>query len=98
MRILAHDAHDMRSLGGHGPGEVLDRIEIPSLLCLQRFATSMSDVWETKVAVMSEMKAQRYLQTYYAQGGNHARRAAEEQAVRYAESFQRVVPQVVSQL
>jgi 4-oxalomesaconate hydratase len=62
----------------------------------------VTDVWETKVAAMSEMKAQRYLQTYYAQRGeqrgNHARRASGEPAVRYAESFQRVVPQVVGQL
>ena len=37
-------------------------------------------VWEQKVAAMAEMKAQQYLQTYYAQRGeqrgNHARRAS----------------------
>ena len=49
-----------------------------------------------------EMKAQQYLQTYYAQRaeqrGNHARRASGQQEVRYAEAFQRVIPQVVSAL
>jgi 4-oxalomesaconate hydratase len=51
---------------------------------------------------MAEMKAQQYLQSYYAQRGeqrgNHARRASGRQEVRYAESFQRVLPQVVDQL
>jgi 4-oxalomesaconate hydratase len=59
-------------------------------------------VWEQKLAAMGEMKAQRYLQTYYAQRGeqrgNHARRASGDQDVRYGESFQRVLPQVVDEL
>jgi 4-oxalomesaconate hydratase len=59
-------------------------------------------VWDTKVAAMGEMKAQQYLQTYYAQRGeqrgNHARRASGDQDVRHGESFQRVLPQVVAQL
>jgi 4-oxalomesaconate hydratase len=59
-------------------------------------------VIEKKVAAMSEMKAQRYLQTYYAQRadhrGNHARRASGDQSIRQAEAFQRVIPQVVSEL
>jgi 4-oxalomesaconate hydratase len=62
----------------------------------------ITSVWERKVAAMAEMKAQQYLQTYYAQRaeqrGNHARRASGDQSVRYAESFQRVVPQVVEEL
>ena len=59
-------------------------------------------VWERKLAAMAEMKAQRYLQTYYAQRGeqrgNHARRASGNAEVRYAESFQRVIPQVLEEL
>jgi 4-oxalomesaconate hydratase len=55
-----------------------------------------------KRAAMAEMKAQQYLQTYYderaAHRGNHARRASGESAVKFAEAFQRVIPQVVSQL
>jgi 4-oxalomesaconate hydratase len=62
----------------------------------------ISSVWENKVAAMAEMKAQQYLQTYYAQRGEqrgaHARRTSGDQDVRYGESFQRVIPQVVDQL
>jgi 4-oxalomesaconate hydratase len=59
-------------------------------------------VWDAKLAAMGEMKAQQYLQTYYAQRGeqrgNHARRASGNQDVRYGESFQRVLPEVVDEL
>jgi len=62
----------------------------------------ITSVWDQKVAAMNEMKAQHYLLTYYAQRGeqrgNHARRASGRQEVRYAESFHRVLPQVVDQL
>ena len=55
-----------------------------------------------KRAAMAEMKAQNYLQTYYAQRadqrGNHARRSSGDQDIRQAEAFQRVTPQVVSAL
>ena len=57
---------------------------------------------EQKRAAMAEMKAQAYLQTYYdqraEQRGNHARRSSGNSAIRYAEAFQRVTPQVVSAL
>jgi 4-oxalomesaconate hydratase len=59
-------------------------------------------VWDAKLAAMGEMRAQQYLQTYYAQRGeqrgNHARRASGDQDVRYGESFQRILPQVVAEL
>jgi 4-oxalomesaconate hydratase len=59
-------------------------------------------VIERKQAAMEEMKAQAYLHTYYAQRagqrGNHARRSSGDAAIRYAEAFQRVTPQVVSAL
>jgi 4-oxalomesaconate hydratase len=59
-------------------------------------------VWDQKVEAMGEMQAQKYLQTYYAQRGeqrgNHARRASGNSEIRYGESFQRVLPQVVEQL
>jgi 4-oxalomesaconate hydratase len=62
----------------------------------------ITEVWEAKVQAMAAMEAQAYLQTYYAQRSeqraNHARRASGNQAVRYAEAFQRVIPQVVSSL
>ncbi len=48
------------------------------------------------------MRAQSYLMTYYAQRGeqrgNHARRASGRQEVRYAESFQQVIPRVAEEL
>jgi len=62
----------------------------------------ITSVWDQKVAAMAEMKAQQYLQTYYAQRGeqrgNHARRASGNAEVRYGESFMRILPQVVDEL
>jgi 4-oxalomesaconate hydratase len=62
----------------------------------------ITNVIEKKKAAMAEMKAQQYLQTYYGQRaeqrGNHARRASGDQDVRHAEAFQRVIPQVVTEL
>src|SRR4051794_27032973 len=59
-------------------------------------------VIERKREAMGHMKAQQYLQTYYAQRAeqraNHARRASGNRDVEYAEAFQRVIPQVVSAL
>jgi 4-oxalomesaconate hydratase len=57
---------------------------------------------DAKRAAMAEMKAQKYLHTYYAERadhrGNHARRSSGNQDIRQAEAFQRVTPQVVSSL
>ena len=62
----------------------------------------ITSVIERKKAAMAEMKAQQYLQTYYAQRAeqraNHARRASGDKSVQYAEAFQRVIPQVESEL
>jgi 4-oxalomesaconate hydratase len=62
----------------------------------------ITSVWEQKLAAMAEMQAQKYLQSYYAQRGeqrgNHARRASGRSEVRYGESFQRVIPEVVEEL
>jgi len=62
----------------------------------------ITSVIDQKKAAMAEMKAQQYLQTYYAQRAeqraNHARRASGDKSVQYAEAFQRVIPQVVSEL
>jgi 4-oxalomesaconate hydratase len=59
-------------------------------------------VMEAKRAAMAEMKAQKYLHTYYAERadhrGNHARRSSGNQDIRQAEAFQRVTPQVVRSL
>jgi 4-oxalomesaconate hydratase len=62
----------------------------------------ITGVMEAKLHAMSEMKAQKYLQTYYAQRadqrGNHARRSSGNQDIRQAEAFQRVIPNVVGEL
>jgi 4-oxalomesaconate hydratase len=62
----------------------------------------ITPVMEQKRAAMAEMKAQEYLHTYYAQRaeqrGNHARRSSGDSAIRFAEAFQRVTPQVVAAL
>src|SRR5256885_8916514 len=62
----------------------------------------ITPVIEQKNAAMAEMKAQAYLRTYYGQRaeqrGNHARRSSANDAIRYAEAFQRVTPQVVTAL
>jgi 4-oxalomesaconate hydratase len=62
----------------------------------------ITSVIDRKRAAMAEMKAQQYLQTYYAQRAeqraNHARRASGDSEVRFAEAFQRVIPQLVAEL
>ena len=62
----------------------------------------ITPVLDAKVAAMSEMKAQAYLQTYYRERAdhraNHARRASGNSEIRQAEAFMRVIPQVVSAL
>ena len=62
----------------------------------------ITNVMEAKREAMQEMKAQKYLQTYYDQRadhrGNHARRSSGNQDIRQAEAFQRVTPNVVSAL
>ena len=62
----------------------------------------ITPVMERKLAAMAEMRAQSYLQSYYAERaghrGNHARRSSGNQAIRQAEAFQRVTPHVVSEL
>jgi 4-oxalomesaconate hydratase len=62
----------------------------------------ITSVWERKRAAMAEMKAQSYLQEYYAQRAeqraNHARRVSGNREIRYAEAFQRYLPQVVEEL
>jgi 4-oxalomesaconate hydratase len=62
----------------------------------------ITPVFEQKQAAMAEMKAQAYIHTYYSQRaeqrGNHARRSSGNSAIRHAEAFQRVTPQVVDSL
>jgi 4-oxalomesaconate hydratase len=62
----------------------------------------ITPVIERKRAAMAEMKAQRYLQEYYGQRAeqraNHARRVSGNREIRFAEAFQRYLPQVAAEL
>ncbi|MET1034253.1 MAG: PIG-L deacetylase family protein [Arthrobacter sp.] len=62
----------------------------------------ITDVFELKKAAMAEMRAQRYLQGYYAERaehrGNHARKVTANKDIRQAEAFMRLVPNVVGSL
>jgi 4-oxalomesaconate hydratase len=62
----------------------------------------ITPVMDRKLQAMSEMKAQSHLKTYYAERaghrGNHARRSSGNAEIKQAEAFQRVTPQVVSEL
>jgi 4-oxalomesaconate hydratase len=62
----------------------------------------ITPVIDAKRVAMAAMAAQKYLQTYYdqraEQRAHHARRASGQSEVRYAEAFQRVIPQVVAEL
>jgi 4-oxalomesaconate hydratase len=62
----------------------------------------ITPVMARKRAAMAEMKAQRYLQEYYAQRAeqraNHARRVSGDREIRFAEAFQRYLPQVAAEL
>lgn len=62
----------------------------------------ITPVMEAKRTAMEAMAAQKYLQTYYLQRaehrGNHARKVTGRSEIRYAEAFQRLVPNVVEGL
>ncbi|MBO0685350.1 MAG: PIG-L family deacetylase [Candidatus Dormibacteraeota bacterium] len=103
-----------RSLAaGAGVESAFETVAPPQLLLFEPHQPELCDfipttfvditpVFERKLAAMAEMKAQKYLQTYYAQRaehrGNHARRISGAKDIKYAEAFQRVTPQVVSEL
>jgi 4-oxalomesaconate hydratase len=57
---------------------------------------------DRKRAAMAEFESQKYLQTYYdqraEQRGHHARRASGKGEIRYAEAFQRLIPEAVTEL
>jgi 4-oxalomesaconate hydratase len=98
---------------GAGVASAFDAITPPALflfephqpeLCnfMPTTFVDITPVIEAKREAMKAMEAQKYLQTYYdqraEQRAHHARRASGDQDVRYAEAFQRVLPQVVSEL
>lgn len=62
----------------------------------------ITPVFAQKQRAMAAMAAQQYLHQYYTEQAehraNHARRVSGLQGIRYAEAFQRVLPQVVTTL
>jgi 4-oxalomesaconate hydratase len=62
----------------------------------------ITSVFAQKQRAMEAMAAQQYLRQYYTEQAehraNHARRASGLKDIRYAEAFQRVLPQVVAAL
>jgi len=98
---------------GAGVASAFDSITPPALflfephqpeLCnfMPTTFVDITPVIEAKRQAMKAMEAQKYLQTYYdqraEQRAHHARRASGNAEVRYAEAFQRVIPQVVAEL
>ena len=112
--IAFHAVERARVLAsGAGVASAFQTIEPPELLLFEPHQPELcnfmpttfvdiTSVMEQKRAAMAEMKAQVYLHTYYdqraEQRGNHARRSSGNAAIRYAEAFQRVTPQVVDAL
>ena len=112
--IAFHAVERARALAaGAGVASAFETIEPPELLLFEPHQPELCNftpttfvditpVIEQKRAAMAEMKAQAYLQTYYdqraEQRGNHARRSSGNDAIRYAEAFMRVTPQVVGAL
>lgn len=62
----------------------------------------ITSVFAQKQRAMEAMAAQQYLRQYYTEQAehraNHARRVSGQKDIRYAEAFQRVLPQVVTTL
>jgi 4-oxalomesaconate hydratase len=98
---------------GAGVASAFETVQPPELLLFEPHQPELCNfvpttfvditpVYERKQAAMAEMQAQSYLVTYYAQRAeqraNHARRSSGSAAIRYAEAFQRVTPQVVEAL
>jgi 4-oxalomesaconate hydratase len=98
---------------GAGTASAFKTIQPPELLLFEPHQPELCNftpttflditpVIEQKRAAMAEMRAQAHLHEYYGQlaerRGNHARRSTGDSAIRYAEAFQRVTPQVVSAL
>ena len=98
---------------GAGVSSAFKRIVPPDLYFFEPHQPELSEfmpntfiditpVMDQKVKAMQAMQAQSYLQSYYtelaARRGNHARRIAGMQEVKYAEALQRTLPWVVKRL
>jgi 4-oxalomesaconate hydratase len=112
--VAFHAVERARALAaGAGVASAFETVGPPELLLFEPHQPELCNfvpttflditaVIERKRRAMSEMAAQSYLQTYYdqraEQRGNHARRISGSSEIRFAEAFQRVTPQVVSEL
>jgi 4-oxalomesaconate hydratase len=112
--VAFHAVERARALAaGAGVASAFETVSPPELLLFEPHQPELCNftpttflditpVMDDKRKAMAEMKAQSYLQTYYAQRAeqraNHARRASGDASVRHAEAFQRVIPQVVREL
>ena len=112
--VAFHAVERARALAaGAGVASAFETVSPPELLLFEPHQPELCNftpttflditpVMEDKRNAMAEMKAQSYLQTYYAQRaeqrGNHARRISGDREIRYAEAFQRVIPQVAREL
>jgi 4-oxalomesaconate hydratase len=98
---------------GAGTASAFETVQPPELLLFEPHQPELCNftptvfvditpVIEQKQAAMAEMKAQAHLHAYYGElagrRGNHARRSSGNSAIKYAEAFQRVTPQVVDAL
>jgi 4-oxalomesaconate hydratase len=99
--------------GGAGVASAFETVPPPELLLFEPHQPELcgfvpttfldiTAVYPRKLAAMEAMQAQKYLRQYYAERAehraNHARRISGNAEIRYAEAFQRAVPQVVSTL
>jgi 4-oxalomesaconate hydratase len=112
--VAFHAVERARALAaGAGVASAFETVSPPELLLFEPHQPELCNftpttflditpVIDDKRKAMAEMKAQSYLQTYYAQRaeqrGNHARRVSGDREIRYAEAFQRVIPQVARRL
>jgi 4-oxalomesaconate hydratase len=112
--VAFHAVERARALAaGAGVASAFETVSPPELLLFEPHQPELCNftpttflditpVMDDKRKAMAEMKAQSYLQTYYAQRaeqrGNHARRVSGDREIRYAEAFQRVIPQVARRL
>jgi 4-oxalomesaconate hydratase len=74
---------------------------VMSCSCRKAFV-DITGVFERKLKAMEAMEAQKYMHKHYAERAEHrafhARYATGDGEVRYAEAFQRAIPQVVRSL
>ena len=88
---------------GAGVASAFETIKPPELCGFQpNTFVDITDVFERKLKAMEAMAAQKYMHKHYAERAEHrafhARYATGDGEVRYAEAFQRAIPQVVRSL